>query len=1658
MRRKSLPQPLAMPMAAVVLGLGAAAAEAATCERELTADVVAIDQVFRYNRMGAFNPDGMIYALRRDTIDDGSVRLRDDKRPRPLVLRMNVGDCLTISFQNLLSAAPGGDQPATRTASIHVAGLQLVDGIGSDGSYVGANASSLVGPGQSTTYKVYADREGTFLMYSTAAPVGGEGDAAALAAGLFGAVNVEPRGAKWYRSQVTREELQQASVPVVGGRPTIDYEAVFASGPNAGLPILNMLDGLEIIYSDTSAIITGSQPDGEWPLGTFGTGWKPAHEPNRYYPQTPGGKQRTREEAFREQTIIFHDEIIARQAFAGIFADAAMGHTLHGVRDGFAINYGTAGLGAELLGNRLGVGPMAECNECRYEEFFLTAWVVGDPAMVVDVPADQGLEALTPADDVAALRAASPQLFGRKATVAKFPSDPSNVFHSYLNDRVRLRNLHAGPKEHHIFHLHAHQWTYSAVGETSNYLDSQAIGPGSGYTYEITYNGSGNRNLTAGDAIFHCHFYPHFAQGMWGLWRVHDVFEEGTELDGSGRPVAGARALPDAEILEGTPIPAVVPLPNMPMPPLPGPVQIVDGQAVVDPDADNPGFPFFIPGRAGHRPPRPPLDAVEDGGLPRHVAHGGVSTGPALNPFDFGREHETLEVEFLPEDGTAIEKKAMAFHGVRSRPSVTSAGVAAPFVTNGLPPIAGAPYADPCISDDGDPVGSERVYKVAHFQLEMKLNKLGHFFPQARMAALWGDVAALQNGTKAPEPMFLRANTNDCIVYHLTNLLPRYYEMDAFQVRTPTDVTGQHIHLVKFDVTASDGASNGWNYEDGAMAPGEVIERIEAIREANDCPPGESENCPVAKPHSFFGVLGAQTIVQRWYADDVLDAQGNDRTLKTIFTHDHFAPSTHQQVGLYAALIAEPTGSTWRHPETGATMGSRFDGGPTSWHADILTEDQSRSYREFLLQLSDFVLAYEGGAVSHQTAINPPVRNEIGLPMLVRRGEQCPGGHAPPCPEAISVADPGTMAVNYRNEPLAYRVMQPADVNTPLCRADGSANCVQAPGKAGDLAFALRSDVTRAIPALNSQPGFYPPLTGGVKPGDPFTPLLRVYKGDPMQVRIIYGGQEEGHIASINGLKWLREPDDPASGWRNGQMAGISEQFTLSMPLIPAEGTLDPYTDHLWMADTSSDGLWSGAWGLLRSYDTRQSDLLPLPSNTVPASGSMQTKITNLAEFSGACPIAAPKRLYTVYAVRAGSVFPEGTLTYNPRPGAGSSNGPLHDPDALVYVRDSDLDIVLVGRTYQYRLKADAPREPLVLRARAGECIEVTLRNVLPAAITDEPAYNLLPMVAEGFNSNQVRPSPNVGLNPQLVAVDVGRYDGMNVGLNRVASQTPASNRAYKYRWYAGDLAFDPATGKLVATPVEFGAANLSPADPVKHSAKGLVGALVIEPADADWSEDPGTRAQATVTRPDGSSFREFVLVMQDDIQLRDQAGTPICPIRGETPEGPVVASCVGIDDPEDTGNKAVNYRSEPIWFRKGFASGASLEEKNAVDYTDVLSNALVGGDPATPVLTARKGQQIRFRVLQPGGKPRNKSFHLHGHGWEVEPYVPGVVASQGIGANPRSLVTGVQAGMGPRNHFDIVPLNGAGGAFLVTGDYLYRDLASFAFDGGLWGIMRVTD
>src|SRR6266581_4612664 len=103
----------------------------APCRRTINADVVALPQPIMLNRLGAAIPDGLVFALRSDTVAAVSqgktqLQLKNDKRPRPLVLRANVGDCLKINLTNAITTekftnttVPGATTGTTEV-SLHI--------------------------------------------------------------------------------------------------------------------------------------------------------------------------------------------------------------------------------------------------------------------------------------------------------------------------------------------------------------------------------------------------------------------------------------------------------------------------------------------------------------------------------------------------------------------------------------------------------------------------------------------------------------------------------------------------------------------------------------------------------------------------------------------------------------------------------------------------------------------------------------------------------------------------------------------------------------------------------------------------------------------------------------------------------------------------------------------------------------------------------------------------------------------------------------------------------------------------------------------------------------------------------------------------------------------------------------------------------------------------------------------------------------------------------------------------------------------------------------------------------------------------------------------------------------------------------------------------
>ncbi len=317
--------------------------------------------------------------------------------------------------------------------------------------------------------------------------------------------------------------------------------------------------------------------------------------------------------------------------------------------------------------------------------------------------------------------------------------------------------------------------------------------------------------------------------------------------------------------------------------------------------------------------------------------------------------------------------------------------------------------------------------------------------------------------------------------------------------------------------------------------------------------------------------------------------------------------------------------------------------------------------------------------------------------------------------------------------------------------------------------------------------------------GDPFTMVPRAYVGDPVVVRgvgvinIVSAIHVTGHRFRINLFGDDADLSDTAP-------IGISERFDLVLD-GGAGGPAGKPGDYLFYEGLGRN-LLEGAWGLLRVHDTLQGDLRPLPGRT-PRTGagfpslSFTGKTPPPAGDAGRpCPPNAPIRRYDVQIDRADIRYSDDEK----------------DSGGLVYslLRSGEQKEAL---------------EPLAIRARVGECVELQLFNRLndPAALT----MGKLPF------------------DPQ------GSY-GAAIGLNPDSSVPRDGSRLF--RFYA-----DRELGTSLFV-------NL--ADP-ESAARGAFGALIVEPADATWVDSRSGRPidsgiRATVQTATGS-FREFVTLWQDE-------------------------------------------------------------------------------------------------------------------------------------------------------------------------------------------------
>ncbi|HSR50914.1 MAG TPA: multicopper oxidase domain-containing protein [Acidobacteriota bacterium] len=362
--------------------------------------------------------------------------------------------------------------------------------------------------------------------------------------------------------------------------------------------------------------------------------------------------------------------------------------------------------------------------------------------------------------------------------------------------------------------------------------------------------------------------------------------------------------------------------------------------------------------------------------------------------------------------------------------------------------------------------------------------------------------------------------------------------------------------------------------------------------------------------------------------------------------------------------------------------------------------------------------------------------------------------------------------------------------------------------------------------------------------GDPHTQEIQAYLGDPVVVRGMGLVERVGGVR-FTGHRFNIERYTDRSDTRDTTYIGISERFDFALE-GGAGGPGGFPGDYLYYSTLGRD-FESGAWGLLRVFDKRQGGLQPLPDRgapNIPGPGFPRQNFTGEAPQASRgpgnpCPAQTPLRTYKVTITDAEIIYNDFTI-----------------PD-------------FTGTVFRPReIESDSARTPLVLRANAGDCVQVVLRNE-----TDRRA---------GFSLGELLFRPQQSY-------------GSAVGFNQDSTVAPGRERTYKF--YA-----DRELGTTMA--LNFG--------DIDSAARGAFAALVVEPRGSQYfrpgTDEPlpqgGIGIQADVVTPD-SHFREFVALFNDnELQLGQNAMPyPVLP-----------ASFTGI-----------NYSSEPLRLRDIFLAPADV-------------------------------------------------------------------------------------------------------------------------------------
>jgi len=233
--------------------------------------------------------------------------------------------------------------------------------------------------------------------------------------------------------------------------------------------------------------------------------------------------------------------------------------------------------------------------------------------------------------------------------------------------------------------------------------------------------------------------------------------------------------------------------------------------------------------------------------------------------------------------------------------------------------------------------------------------------------------------------------------------------------------------------------------------------------------------------------------------------------------------------------------------------------------------------------------------------------------------------------------------------------------------------------------------------------------------GDPATPLLEAYLGDPVVVRTLVAGTNEVHTLHVDGHWFRTEPFSSRSPPLNTIHLGISERYDLS--ITKAGGPQGLPGDYLYY-DGRASKLREGSWGVLRVFDGQAGgSLRKLPGHeTVPAPSN------------AICPPEATVKRFSVAALDVAL--------------------PMLGGKGKIYVLEQDREAVLSGSKIP---------EPFTLHVNVGDCVQVQLSNQTAGPVSfhaDMLAYdprNDEPVAPGGSGTYTFFASPEVGETAALI-------------------------------------------------------------------------------------------------------------------------------------------------------------------------------------------------------------------------------------------------------------------------------------------------------------------